>query len=103
MKNAEIQRGLQRAGFVSLRFVPLQFQNQPAQNAFSLFWNAPTGGTFQVEYSPDLSTWFESPTGEVQTNNGGTLQWSDTGPPATISPPAATLQRLFRVFQFGPP
>jgi hypothetical protein len=103
MKNAEVQRGLQRAGFVSLRFVPVQFQNLPAQNAFSIFWNAPTGGTFQVEYSPDLSTWFQSPTGEVQTNNGGTLQWLDVGPPSTPSPPALTPQRLFKVFQFGPP
>ena len=103
MKNAEVQRGLQRAGFVSLRFVPLLFQNLPIQNAFSISWNAPTGGTFQVEYSPDLSAWFESPTGEVQTNNGGTLQWLDAGPPSTLSPPAATPERLFRVFQFGPP
>jgi hypothetical protein len=103
MKNPEIQRGLQRAGFVSLPFVHVTPQNQLTQNIFGLSWLAPTGGVFQVEYSPDLYSWFGSPTGELQTNTDATLQWQDTGPPATISAPATAPQRFYRVFQYGPP
>jgi len=64
MQNAEIQRGLQQAGFVSLPFVGLTVQAQLAQNTLTLTWAASAGTTYQVEYSPDLVTWFESPTGK---------------------------------------
>ena len=103
MKNAEIQRGLQRAGFVSLPLVPLGIQNLPAQSAISLAWNATTNRTYQVEYSPDLDTWLASPTGQVHATNNGTLNWEDIGPPATVSAPATAPQRFYRVFQFGSP
>ena len=100
MQNAVIQAGLQRAGFKPLQFVGPQLQLQPAQNSVSLSWNAPTGATFQVEYSPDLSTWFQSPTGEV-IGTAPVSSWIDSGPPATSQNPFAVGSRFYRVFQFG--
>jgi hypothetical protein len=103
MKNPEIQRGLERAGFVSLPFIPVQVENLLTQSEIGLSWLAPTGGTFQIEYSPDLTTWLASPTGEEQATNNQTVEWLDTGPPATVSSPASVPQRFYRVFQMGPP
>ncbi|MBI3853777.1 MAG: Tat pathway signal protein [Verrucomicrobia bacterium] len=102
MRNEEIQRGLQRAGFVSLPFMAASLQALPDQNAFSLTWNAQAGRTYQVEYSPDLSTWFASPTGELIAA-GSTASWTDSGPPATTAMPFSVPQRFYRVFQFGSP
>jgi hypothetical protein len=102
MRNQEVQTGLQQAGFVSLPFVPVTLQAQPAQNAFSLTWAAQPGGTYQVEYSPDLTTWFASPTGEVVATNS-TASWTDGGPPATVTLPSSVNERFYRVFQFGFP
>jgi hypothetical protein len=102
MQNQEIQTGLQQAGFVSLPFVPLRVQSLPGQNSFSLTWQAQAGGTYQVEYSPDLVTWFASPTGEVVAT-GPTASWTDGGPPATTALPLSVAQRFYRVFQFGFP
>jgi hypothetical protein len=102
MQNDVVQRGLQRAGFVPLDFVMASLQLQPAQNSVTVNWGSPAGGTYQVEYSPDLSTWFESPTGEV-TGPGPSASWIDSGPPATIANPFSVNDRFYRVFQFGPP
>ena len=102
MQNAEVQRGLQRAGFVPLPFVPLNVQAAPAQSAIDVAWNASASRYYQVEYSPDLLAWVGSP-GFVQATNSGTFDWLDTGPPATVSAPAATPQRFYRVFQLGSP
>jgi hypothetical protein len=102
MRNPEVQRGLQRAGFVGLPFVPLQVAAQPDSNIFNLSWDAPAGRTYQVEYSPDLVTWFGSPTGEL-TSPGPTASWTDIGPPATPTLPFDDPQRFYRVFQFGFP
>jgi hypothetical protein len=102
MRNAEVQRGLQRAGFVPLQFVMSSVQLEPAQSSVTLSWGAPVGGTYQVEYSPDLSTWFESPTGEL-TAPGPSGTWIDSGPPSTIANPFSVNNRFYRVFQFGPP
>ena len=65
MQNSEIQRGLQLAGFVPLPFIALAVSAQPDQNTVTLSWSSQIGHTYQVEYSPDLVTWFASPTGEV--------------------------------------
>jgi hypothetical protein len=100
MRNVEVQRGLQRAGFTSLGFVPPNLQLLPAQSAINLTWSAPTGGTYQVEYSPDLSTWFAVSTGQV-VSPGPTASWTDTGPPGTPSLPLTVAQRFYRVFRFG--
>ncbi len=102
MQNAEIRRGLQQAGFVSLPFVPLTAQAFLDQNAVSLTWNAQAGRTYQVEYSPDLSTWFASPNGEV-TASGSSASWTDSGPPNTAAVPFSMPQRFYRVMQFGTP
>ncbi len=102
MQNAEVQRGLQRAGFVPLPFVAVNLQAVPAQGAFNLSWNASTGRYYQVEYSPQLLTWAAS-AGFVQATNSGTFNWLDTGPPATVSAPATAPQRFYRVFQVGSP
>jgi len=102
MQNDMVQRGLQRAGFVPLDFAKARLQLQPGQDAVSLNWLAPTGGNFQVEYSPDLFTWFSSPSGDV-TVAGPTGNWIDSGPPATPSSPVITSNRFYRVLQFGPP
>jgi len=102
MRNEEVQRGLQRAGFVPLAFVSPRLQTLPDQNAFNLSWEASAGRTYQVEYSSDISTWFASPTGELVTA-GPTANWVDGGPPATAAPPFAVPQRFYRIFQFGYP
>jgi hypothetical protein len=102
MQNEEVQRGLQRAGFVSLPFMALRIQALPVQNAVSLAWDASAGRTYQVEYSPDLVTWFASPTGEVIAT-GLTASWTDSGPPGTAALPFSVTQRFYRVFQFGSP
>lgn len=102
MQNQEIQRGLQRAGFVPLSFVVPRLDFQLAQNSATVSWDAISGRTYQVEYSPDLQAWFGSPTGEVLASTVST-NWTDNGPPATPSLPLAANQRFYRVFQYGPP
>jgi hypothetical protein len=102
MQNPEIQRGLQRAGFVSLPFLELSLQPVPAQGAFNLSWNASSNRFYQVEYSPNLLNWAASP-GFVQPTNNGDFNWLDIGPPATASSPSNTPQRFYRVFQMGAP
>jgi len=102
MQNAEVQRGLLRAGFVPLPFMALTAQVAPNQNLVTLTWNSQAGRTYQVEYSSDLVTWFGSPTGEV-TAAGSSASWTDGGPPGTASLPFGVTQRFYRVFQFGSP
>ncbi len=102
MQNPEIQRGLQRAGFVPLASVTPSVQPFPLQNVVNLNWAAPTGGTFQVEYSPDLGAWFAPTSGPVMVP-GPTATWTDSGPPGTYAFPFAVTQRFYRVFQFGTP
>jgi hypothetical protein len=102
MQNDEVKRGLQRAGFVSLPFMPLQGQASPDLGSFTLSWDASAGRTYHVEYSPDLDKWFCSPTGEF-VSSGPSATWTDSGPPATVAPPFAVAQRFYRVFQLGTP
>jgi hypothetical protein len=101
-QNAEIQRGMQQAGFVALPFVGLAVQAQPALNTLTLSWNASPGTTYQVEYSPDLVTWVGSPSGEVIATNT-IASWTDTGPPGTKSLPFSDSEKFYRVFQFASP
>jgi len=99
----EVQRGLQRAGFVALPPVALNLQHSPTQRAYDLSWNPSSSNRFyQVEYSPDLFSWLVSP-GLVQATNTKPLNWQDKGPPSTVSPPASAPQRFYEVFQLGIP
>lgn len=102
MQNQEIQQGLAQAEFVALPLVALSVQAVPAQNIVTLSWNSVVGRTYQVEYSPDLITWFASPTGEI-TASGSTASWTDGGPPATVSVPFGATERFYRVYLFGSP
>ena len=102
MQNPEIQTGLQLAGFVSLPFMPLTAQAQPAQITLTLTWTATSNRTYQVEYSTNLISWFTSPTGEVTATNV-TASWTDTGPPGTLTAPFSDTARFYRVFQYGTP
>jgi hypothetical protein len=102
MQNAEIQRGLQQAGFVALPFMALRIQGLPVQNSISLTWDASNGRTYQVEYSTDLISWFASPTGEVIAT-GSTASWTNSSPLDTAPMPFIVPQRFYRVFQFGSP
>jgi hypothetical protein len=102
MQNPEVTNGLARAGFVSLPFMNITAQVDPAQDTATLEWPSQTGRTYQVEYSPDLLTWFSAPNGEI-TASGSTASWTDTGPPGTSTLPFSTAARFYRVFQFGAP
>jgi hypothetical protein len=102
MQDEVVQRGLQRAGFVALPFVPVTAQALPDLNTINLTWAATAGRTYQVEYSTDLSAWFSSPTGEVIAF-GPTASWTDSGPPATTDQPFTVPKKFYRVFQFGAP
>jgi hypothetical protein len=99
-QNAEVQRGLQRAGFATLPGVMVNIQPVPAQQAYQVSWNAATNHFYQVRYSPDLAHWAASP-GMVQATNSGTFNWLDGGPPATISSPATVPARFYTVFDAG--
>jgi hypothetical protein len=102
MQNEEAQRGLQRAGFIPLPSVALNIFPQPAQNSFNLAWNTLAGHTYQVEYSSDLNSWFISPTGEIP-GTGSTVNWTDSGPPATTASPFSVMERYYRAFPFSLP
>lgn len=102
MQNLEVQRGLQRAGFVTLPSIALKLRSLPAEGAMELSWNASAGSFYQVEYSSDLFTWSASP-GFSQTAGSGTFNWLDSGPPSTMTAPTSVSQRFYRVFQVGQP
>ncbi len=101
MQSDIVQRGLQRAGFVPMNFAPALVHADVAQTNVTVNWQAPTMGSYQVEYSSDLVTWFNSPTGDLTVTNS-ISSWTDTGPPATSSSPAATPNRFYRVLQLAP-
>jgi hypothetical protein len=102
MGNEIVQRGLQRAGFVPLPSVALAVAALPLQNQVNLTWTATTGRAYQVEYSPDLTSWFVSPGGNVIAP-GPTASWIDGGPPNTGTAPFSAPQRYYRVVQLGTP
>jgi hypothetical protein len=101
MQGAEIQRGLQAAGFTQLPFVTAEIQRGPTTN-MTLTWASTVNRSYQVEYSPNLMDWFISPTG-LRTASGTTLNWIDSGPPGTDASPLLSPSRYYRVFRFGPP
>ena len=102
MQDADVQRGMRRAGFMSLPFVALQLQPSPAQKVVTLAWAAVSGRNYQVEYTNDLGAWFAPLNGSVTATNS-TAGWTDTGPPNTSPAPLTAPQRFYRVFQLGSP
>jgi len=102
MQVPEVQRGLQSAGFTNLPFVMTSIQKNPGTGALTVSWPSTINRSYQVEYSPDLFDWINSPTGYI-TASQSTSSWVDAGPPATDSMPAVQPQRFYRVFKFGVP
>lgn len=100
MRGAEIQRGLAAAGFTEFPLVATGIRKEPEAGAFTLRWEATSGRSYQVEYSPNLREWFVPPDGYV-TATSATASWTDQEPlPGTGQGPP---QRFYRVFRFGPP
>jgi hypothetical protein len=102
MSIPEIQVGLASAGFTNLQFVSAAIQRNAQTGGIHVLWPSVVNRSYQVEYSSDLFSWFGSPTGFVPASQSNS-SWTDTGPPATDSPPALVSPRFYRVFQFGPP
>ncbi len=80
---------------VSLIELRLQHHVRQTDGSTSLDFMALTGGTYTVQYSADLVNWSNA----VPSINGtgGVVQWRDTGPPVTVSPPATAAQRFYRL------
>lgn len=63
-------------------------------------WTAVPAGVYQVQYTDDLVLWRDSPTGQfIAPPAGGPLQWTDNGPPDTISHPSSLTMRFYRVLR----
>ncbi len=59
-----------------------------------LEFDAIPGRTYGIEYSSDLATW--QPVTPLVIANASRMQWTDSGPPLTSSPPTAGT-RFYRV------
>ncbi len=104
MRNPEVQRGLELAGFKPVAFVKPSVRIDQAHGAFILSWPATADRSYQVEFSPNLTNWFFSSTGGFAVGfSGPDHEWVDVGPPATTGAPFEDPQRFYRVFQLGGP
>jgi hypothetical protein len=92
MRNQNIQRGLDQAGFKSVTFVPSSPTGLSGNTGFGLAWEGTTGRTYQVEQSSDLELWRYSMDGLVVASNNP-ARWTDSQ--------LAPTHRFYRVFQFG--
>ncbi len=92
MKNPEIQRGLQQAGFVGLAFEHPMISAQPEANSVTLTWPATVGQSYQVEYSTNLLYWYTWPTEVTATDS--TASWTNS---------LGANEKFYRVFQYGTP
>lgn len=102
MQNPEIQRGLLAAGFETGEFRPLSITPAPAEDGHRLSWNGASNAIYQVEYSPDLISWLVSPSTPSLFQlipASAAFSWLDAGPPSTLTPPAKTPARFYRLFQ----
>jgi hypothetical protein len=102
MRSAEAQRGLQRAGFSTVPFVTSGLQIGVVPNGVNFAWDATAGANYQVEYSPDLETWFMAPGSETAATSP-LATWTDMGVPDAMQPPFNVPYRFYRVFRFGAP
>lgn len=102
MRDEQVQRGLVRAGFKPLTFVAPRISAYPEQSQVTLSWDTEINRVAQVEYSPNLESWFASPSGRVTATNQ-VAEWTDLGPPATSTKPFTEPSRFYRVYQFSSP
>jgi hypothetical protein len=94
--NAEIQRGLQRAGFVQLPFMGAQPAIRSFARDFQPFMDCPPSGRYyQSSTRLTSSTGFPSRDLFQATHNSGSFTWFDTGPPVTASLPLLRLSASF--------
>ena len=70
-----------------------------ANGDFRFGFSAMNGEEFQIYYSHDLMTWF--PVMGIETATGNRVQWTDEGPPATMSDPSSVPQRFYRYVELG--
>lgn len=112
MRSPAIQRGLQAAGFQDGAFVPAGISRGLNPGVFAVRWSGPSEGVYQVEYSANLNHWLISAStppnvGPISGGLGRVIitpvetgfTWLDTGPPATLTPPALVPRRFYRVFE----
>lgn len=67
-----------------------------ATNGITLKWQAVSGVTYRVRWSPDLRTWSNANEG-LYRYDSATGAWFDSGPPRTPAPPSAVSNRFYRV------
>jgi len=70
-----------------------------ANGDFRFGFSAMPGEEFQIYYSHDLVTWF--PVVGTVTATGPRVQWTDEGPPATMSDPSSVPKRFYRYVKLG--
>lgn len=71
------------------------------RSAVTLTWDAAPLGEYQVQYSDALDEWVDSPTGSfIAPVAGGSLSWTDDGPPSTSAEPGSTPKRFYRIVRF---
>jgi hypothetical protein len=72
--------------------------------ALTLNWTSAPGQSYVVQYSSDLRSWIDSPTGSFGvTTAGQNLSWRDEGVPSTQSPPGQNPVRFYRVLPIAQP
>lgn len=102
MKNPEIQRGLQRAGFLKLAYAPPALEVNPADRSFRLAWEGTNGRGYQVEYSTDLAVW-RFALASIITATNTTPEWNGSAGVSAAQAEGLDHQMFFRVLQFGTP
>ncbi len=71
--------------------------NQPF-TAVTLTWNSVPHGEYEISYSHDLMLWTPLATGRISANAiGGSMTWTDNGPPDTPQAPTNIQRRFYRM------
>jgi hypothetical protein len=64
----------------------------------TLSWTSEPHAVYELRWSADLVAWTPLATGTITAGPaGGTLTWTDNGPPATPAPPSDTRRRFYSV------
>ena len=97
---AEFLAGTNPVGNWTATAPPLELtitHNTPFTSA-TLAWNAAPHGVYEIRWSPDMVVWTPLTTGTLAASAaGGSMSWTDTGPPATPTAPGATQRRFYKV------